>query len=97
MIGVAANDATERDEAVEAAAAPAGFGSEKNCRRNLERTRNGDTFEICPGEFDGGRCTVQQRIGNMGVKPRLYDQDPGRHDLASFRPRMGCVPRMLSP
>ena len=75
MIGLAADDGAERDEAVIVGAALLGAVERKgNHRRNLQRAGHRDHVIGGARRVERGLGAVEQRVGEIVVEPRLDDQ-----------------------
>src|SRR5262249_46631755 len=97
VIGLAADDAAERDIAVEAAPAMlAGARRDRDGGGDLERAGHGHALEMRVGLLQRRGRAVGQRGGGVRIEARLDDQDVRlvAHERVSL-PRMAWVPTML--
>ena len=75
VVGLAPDDAAERDHAVvRPPPAARGLDGKRNRRRNLERARHRDTVVFHARFIEHAARATQQRVGNLVVEARFHDQ-----------------------
>jgi hypothetical protein len=99
VIGLAADDAAERDIAVIAGRGriAAGLFGQGDGGRNLQSARNGDDVELNPLRAQSVLGPFQKGVGQIVVIACLYDEDAGWVVQDWSSPSMSRQPTMRRP
>ena len=99
MVGLAPDDAAQRDIAVVARSRRIATGllRQRDGRRNLQCARNGDDVELNVPRAQGILRAFQQRVSQVVIEARLDDENAGRIAQDWSSPCMSRHPVMRRP